>query len=98
MEEWRNRKQARLDHLEYSINQLESRLLIEAEKLDQKEVESIQKELEMMQQVYTRNEKLPVWPFNMGIMLKLLGLQTVPVLGIISQVVTLIKDLQSIPK
>ncbi len=60
MEEWRNRKQARLDHLEYSINQLESRLLNEAEKLDQKEFESLQKELEIMQQVYIRNEKLPV--------------------------------------
>ena len=95
MEEWRNRKQARLDKLEHSINQLESRLLNEAEKLDQKEFESIQKELEMMQQVYMRNEKLPVWPFNMGIMLKLLVSQTVPVLGIISQVMSLIKQVTS---
>lgn len=92
MEEWRDRKQTRLDQLEHSINQLESRLLNEADKLDEKEFESIQKELEMMQQVYTRNKKLPVWPFNMGIMIKFVVSQTIPVLGIISQVMSLVKQ------
>jgi len=92
MEKWRDRKQTRLDQIEHSINQLESRLLNEAEKLDEKEFERIQKELEMLQQVYARNKKLPVWPFNMGIMIKFLVSQTIPVLGIISEVISLVKQ------
>lgn len=99
MEEWRKEKLIQFDHLAYSINQLESKLLNEAEKLDPKEFETLQKELEMMQQVYIRNEKLPVWPFNMEIIRKFLVSQTLPALSIIiSQVTSFIKDLQSVPK
>lgn len=82
MEKWRKEKQRRLCQIEYYINQLESRLLNETEKLDQKEFESIQKELEKMRHTYMRNEKLPVWPFNMEIMSKLLVSQIIPVVAL----------------
>lgn len=92
MEKWKKRVQERLNQLERSINHLESRLLNETERLDQKEFESIQKELERMQQVYTRNDRLPVWPFNIEIMIKFLISQVIPILGIISQVTSLLKQ------
>lgn len=93
MLEWSNRKLAQLDQLEHCIHHLESRLLNEAEKLDQKEFERIQKEVGMMQQIYERNKNLPVWPFNMTIKLKLLVSQIIPYMGFISQVVSLIKKI-----
>jgi hypothetical protein len=72
MIEWRNSKKEHLYQVGYRINKLEFKLLNEAEKLDLKEFENAQKELEEWKKVYTRNEKLPTWPFNVGTMWKLL--------------------------
>jgi hypothetical protein len=71
MSKWRKIKQELLYQIEHSINELESRLLSEAGKLGSTDFESIQIELEGRKQVYTRNNKLPILPLNMGIIMKL---------------------------
>lgn len=107
MNYWRNSKQERLHYLGSLIHEKESKLLHETEDLLDKtekqldktekklmeDFESIHKELEMMKQLYKRNEKLPIWPFNMEILGKLLITYLIPILSIISQFMSLIPSL-----
>lgn len=85
MIEWRNNKQERLYEVGYLINELESRLLNEIVKLDPKELENIQTQLDGLKLVYMRNEKLPVWPFKKEILVEPFISYIIPVLSLIFQ-------------
>jgi hypothetical protein len=107
MNDWRISKQERLHELGGLIHERESRLLHETEKLlhkteklmnetekiDLEKFEIIHKELEMMKELYKRNEKLPMWPFNMEILGKLIITYLIPLLSMISQFISLIPSL-----
>ncbi|MFZ2497668.1 hypothetical protein [Methanosarcina sp.] len=85
MDDWRNSKKERLHEVGDLIHQRESRLLHETEKLNRIEYKSILTELEELKQLYTRNEKLPRWPFNMEILWNLLITYTLVIIAVLSQ-------------
>lgn len=86
MNEWRDSKSERLYQIGHSIHQFESKLLNETEKLNWIERKSLLKQLEEMKQIYTQNEKLPLWPFNIAILGKLSLTYIIPLLTFINQV------------
>lgn len=75
-------KQRELDQLSYEINQLDSKLLSQVDKLDPQESEKMVKKLELMQQTYQKNRFIPIWPFNTRIIVKFITSQAVPLLGL----------------
>jgi hypothetical protein len=90
---WREKKQSQLDHLEQYIDTLECKILEEAHSMDKNECETIFRERELMEHVYKQNKMIPVWPFNVEIILKLLLSQSIPFFGIISQALNFIRRL-----
>jgi hypothetical protein len=72
----------RLDQLSQSINHLAREMLDRADELPPDEGEKMSRKLELMRQIYQQNEHYPVWPFNVGIMVRFLSSQAVPILGL----------------
>jgi hypothetical protein len=93
MNYWRISKHERLYEIGHRIHLIESRLLQDLEKIEQKEFEIIQNELEGMKKLYTQNKKLPIWPFNMKILGQLFAAFIVPILDLISMSITIIQSL-----
>lgn len=89
---WKNSKSEKLCQIGHSIHQLESKLLNDVGKLNRVECKSILKELEEMKKVYSQNEKLPTWPFNIEILGKLSITYAIPILTVISEVNSLINS------
>jgi hypothetical protein len=71
-----------LDQLGRSIDGLAREMLDGADELKPEEGEKMAKKLELMQQIYQQNEHYPVWPFNLGIMVKFATSQAVPLLSL----------------
>ncbi|WP_407355181.1 hypothetical protein [Methanolobus sp. WCC5] len=90
---WRDKKRSQLDHLEQYIYRLECRILEEAESMNEKEYECLFRERELMEQLYRQSRMIPVWPFNTGIITRLLLSQSIPFFGIFTHVLSLIKRL-----
>ncbi|WP_319506147.1 hypothetical protein [uncultured Methanolobus sp.] len=90
---WKEKKQSQLDHLEQYIDTLECKILEEAHSMDKNECETIFRERELMDHVYKQNKMIPVWPFNIKIIFKLLLSQSIPFFGIISQALNFIRKL-----
>ncbi|MDK2831375.1 MAG: hypothetical protein PWQ75_1127 [Methanolobus sp.] len=93
MLKWRKKKQSQMDHLEQLINKLESRILEDANNMDEKEYEQIFREREIMEQIYHQSRRIPVWPFNISIISKFLLSQSIPFFGIISHALNFIKQI-----
>jgi hypothetical protein len=72
----------RLDQLSQSINHLAREMLDRADDLPPDEGEKMSRKLELMRQIYQQNEQYPVWPFNVGIMVRFISSQAVPILGL----------------
>lgn len=72
----------RLDQLSQSINHLAREMLDRADELLPDEGEKMSRKLELMRQIYQQNERYPVWPFNVGIMVRFVSSQAVPILGL----------------
>jgi hypothetical protein len=71
-----------LDQLAQSISHLAREMLDRADELEPEEGEKMAKKLELMQQIYQQNKHYPVWPFNLGILVKFMTSQAVPLLGL----------------
>ena len=80
---WKTEVRRQLDKLGYCIDQMECEILNRADKLEPKEVKMMTMNLELMQQICQKNQSIPTWPFNVGIMVKFMASQAVPVLGCI---------------
>lgn len=78
-----------LDQLSKSINHLAREMLAEADELEPEEGEKMAEKLELMRQIYQQNQHYPVWPFNLGIMVKFMTSQAVPILGLVSHATNL---------
>lgn len=59
-------------------------LLDEIDKFEHREFGNILTELEGLKLIYKRIKKLPIWPFNMGILLKLLIMFILPIIWIMN--------------
>jgi hypothetical protein len=93
MNYWRNSKQKRLHELGHLIHLSESRLLDDIEKIERKDFEDAHQELEKMKTIYTKNKKLPIWPFNMKIMGQLIATNIVSILTFIATSMEIIQGL-----
>jgi len=74
--------QRQLDQLSQSINRLAREMLDRADELEPEEGEKMAKKLELMQQIHQQHQHYPVWPFNLGILIKFMTSQAVPLLGL----------------
>ena len=64
-------------------------MLDKADDLEPDVGEKMAKKLELMRQIYQRNQHYPVWPFNTSIQLKLMASQVLPVLGLVQTIAQL---------
>ncbi|KKH93397.1 hypothetical protein EO95_15285 [Methanosarcina sp. 1.H.T.1A.1] len=94
MNYWRNSKHERLHEVGHLIHLSEFRLLHDTEKIEPEEFELINKDLERMKTIYTQNKKLPIWPFNMKILGKLLATYIIPIVSLISTSISMFQDLR----
>jgi hypothetical protein len=72
-----------LDQLSRNINELSREMLDQANELEPGEGEKMARKLELMRQIYQQNEYYPVWPFNLGILIRFISAQAVPVLTLL---------------
>ena len=79
--------QSQLHELEHLMFHQEQRILNQANELQLVELESLTRSLELNRQAHRRNSTMPVWPYNFRILFKVGLSQTVPVLGLIINVV-----------
>lgn len=70
-----------LDELTQSIYREDRELLNSADRLDPTEGENRLKKLELMHQIYSRNQRIPTWPINIAILSKFLASQAIPILS-----------------
>jgi hypothetical protein len=72
-----------LDQLSQNINELSGKMLDQANELEPGEGEKMARKLDLMRQIYQQNEHYPVWPFNLGILIRFISAQAVPVLTLV---------------
>lgn len=91
MNKWRNSNQKHLYKIGHKIHKKETDLLHVIEEIENKELEDISKELEKLKNIYTQYKKLPIWPFNIEILGKLIAAYILPFLSLISMSLSVIQ-------
>ncbi len=86
----------RLDALGNSINDVARELLACAGDTDPARAADLAKRLDLMQQTYASEQRVPVWPFNTSILTKLLTAQAVPLLGLTGIGEPVLKEIQAL--
>lgn len=72
-----------------NIDRLAMKALREADRAESEQFSEIAGRLNLMRDIYRRNQRMPVWPFNMTTLMKFVTAQALPVIGLITQVVGL---------
>ena len=72
--------QKKIEELATAITKIEETLVNQADTLDPKQSEELNKEFKTLQEIYQRNKKIPIWPFNVETLAKLTSSQLIPIL------------------
>ena len=71
------------------IDELANAVVSRADRAEPRSITEVAARLSVMRDVYQQYRKLPVWPFNVGTLLRFLTAQVVPLVGLASQVANL---------
>lgn len=74
-------KHKQIEKLAEEITKIETIMVDQADTLDQKQADEMNRKLKTLQEIYERNRRLPVWPFNLKTLAKFASSQLLPILA-----------------
>ena len=94
MERQRRKIQRDLDELSHKMEEIALKLRAQADTLSADEGDKLLKTLDFMNKVYKESSRVPTWPFDGSIIVKLVAAEAVPVLSLIGASGSLLKAIE----